>query len=189
MLPLIGAVPQPITSAIGIIAAIVVAALLVVCAAGVMLFPDPRRMLVAGAIGVLSLAVLLLVIGSSNLVLGIVVALLGACLLALIRAGRLEAVPAVSLIDRRSVAGALASLALLIALVDGALSTRWPQPIGRSIAEGIGDFFGSTGIVALGITAVVLLSSMAAFAVLVSPVEPERHLPSEPLPRPRRRSR
>ena len=189
MLPLIAGFPQPITSAIGIIAAVGLTVVLVVCIAGVLILADPRRMVAAGAGAMLALALLLLVIGSSNLVLAIVIALLCACLLTFLRASRLEAAPAVSLIDRRSVAGALASLALLIALADAARSTRWPQPIGRSIPEGIGHFFGAQGLVALGITAIVLFASIAAFAVLMAPAPPERYVPTEPFPRPRRRTR
>jgi hypothetical protein len=196
VLPLIAGFPQPITSAIGIIAAVGLTVVLVVCIAGVLILADPRRMVAAGAGGMLALALLLLVIGSSNLVLDIVVALLGACLLSLLRAIQPVSVPADSLVSRRSLAGAIVAVAVFIALADAAVSTRWPPfcagarcaPVGPSI-EGIGQFFGSQGLVAVGMTAIVLFASIAAFAVLMAPAPPERYVPTEPFPRPRRRTR
>jgi hypothetical protein len=183
-------------SPIGIIAAIGLTVVLIVCMAGVFVLPDPRGMLAAGAGGMLALALLLLVIGSFNLVLAIVVALLGACLLALLRAVRPMAGAIESLVNRRSLAGAIVSVAVLIALADAAVSTRWPPPcggarcalIGPSI-EGMGRFFGSQGLVALGMTATALFASIAAFAVLMAPAPPEHYVPTEPFPRPRRRAR
>jgi hypothetical protein len=189
VLPLIGAVPLPITSAIGIIAAIGLTVVLVACIGGVFLLSDSRRMLAAGAGVMLALALLLLVIGSSNLVLAIVVGLLAACLLALLRAARPVAGPTDSLLNRRSLAGAIVAVAVFIALADPAVSTRWPQTFGASIPEGLGDFLGSEGLVALGMTAIALFASIAAFAVLMAPAPPERYVPTEPLQRPRRRAR